>query len=132
MLVAPAAHADDDPWWGRDKALHFGISTGLAGGIYGTAALLGASRPGSAAVAASVTFGIGIGKEVADAFGLGRPSWRDLTWDAAGTLLGVGIGLGLDLLLRKDRSVTVSPQLSGISSPRGEPRSYGLLVAFTP
>ena len=130
-LVAPAVHADDDPWWGRDKALHFGISTGLAGGIYGTAALLGASRPGSAAVAASVTLGIGIGKEVADAFGLGQPSWRDLAWDAAGTLLGVGIGLGLDLLLRKDRSVTVSPQLSGISS-RGEARCYGLLVAFTP
>lgn len=72
--------------------------------MYGTAALLGASRAGSAAVAASTTLGLGVGKELADACGLGRPSVRDLAWDLVGTLVGLGIALGVDGLVRKGES----------------------------
>lgn len=125
LLSPTAAEADDDPWWGRDKALHFGVSTGLAASVYGTAALLGASRAGSAAVAASATLGLGIGKEVADALGLGQASFRDLAWDVAGTALGLGIALGVDGLVRKtpEKKAVVLETAAG-------PRTFSLRLTF--
>ena len=118
-LLAGRAAADD-PWWGRDKALHLGVSSGIAGVTYGIAALLGASRPRAAILSGSVAFGLGIGKEGADLLGLGDPSWKDLTWDAIGTTSGVGIALLLDLLLRQP--VQVAPRVSR--------NGYGLSVAW--
>ena len=127
-MSAATAHADEDPWWGRDKALHFGVSTALAGGVYGTAAWFGVSRPGSAAVAASVTLGLGVGKEIADALGFGQPSFRDLAWDAIGTLTGLGIALAVDGLVRKD------PRRVGALTleTAGGPRTFFLRLTFTP
>ena len=37
--TAADAQADDDPWWGPDKALHLGVSAGLAGGGYALGAI---------------------------------------------------------------------------------------------
>ena len=39
VTPARASAADPDPWLGPDKALHFGISAGLAGGGYALSAL---------------------------------------------------------------------------------------------
>ncbi len=38
-----------------------------------------------------------MGKEALDAAGYGQPSWRDLTWDVAGTAVGLGLALVVHL-----------------------------------
>jgi putative lipoprotein len=78
-----------DPWLGRDKALHFGASAGLALGAYGTTALITTDPGHRLGVATGVALGAGIAKEVADRYTGGDPSWRDLTWDVVGTATGV-------------------------------------------
>lgn len=97
---AKAADPDPDPWFGRDKALHFGVSAGIAAGTYGVGrALVFDKRFDAALVAGGVTLAIGAAKEGYDALGYGDPSWKDFTWDAIGTVTGVAIGLGIDLLI---------------------------------
>jgi len=32
--------------------------------------------------------------------GAGSPSWKDFTWDAIGTLVGLALGWSIDLLVR--------------------------------
>lgn len=83
-----------DAWLARDKALHAGVSFGLAAG--GALALRHAmdARAGDAAsLAAGTALAIGVVKEVHDAR---RPrgsgfSWRDLVADAVGALLGAAV-----------------------------------------
>lgn len=82
---------NDDRWFGRDKARHFGTSTAIQLMGYGALRLLGAERTGAMLGAAVVTAAAGIGKEVYDARNGGDPSVRDVVWDAAG--LGAGIAL---------------------------------------
>ena len=72
LFAAPARAADPDPWLAADKWQHFGISSALAAGGYGVGALTA-----------------GVGKELWDLGGGGTPSWRDLTWDVAGTATGL-------------------------------------------
>jgi putative lipoprotein len=88
--------ADPDPWFGPDKALHFGISAGLSGGGYALSALV-LERPWQRAVAgAGFSLTLGAGKELYDLSGHGDASWKDFTWDVAGTAVGVGIALLVD------------------------------------
>lgn len=97
---ARADGSDPDPWLGRDKALHFGVSASLAGAGYGAGRVWVFDRRLDAAlVAGSFTLAIGAAKESYDALGHGDPSWRDFTWDAIGTAVGLGIGLGVDYLV---------------------------------
>lgn len=105
LSATPAARADErrDPWFGPDKALHFGATFGLAGAGYGLGAAAGADRPGRLALGASIALGAGLGKEVADALGLGTPSWKDFTWDVLGTVLGVTTAFCFDLALTGPR-----------------------------
>jgi putative lipoprotein len=99
-LVAPAGPAcaadADDPWLGRDKALHFGASATIAGGGYGVAALIwddtGPRLAGGGALAAAA----GLGKELYDLGGPGDASWRDLAWDAIGAATGLAIAWTID------------------------------------
>ena len=94
--TAPARAADPDPWFGPDKALHFGFSAGLAAGGYGVSALV-LDKPWQRAVAgASFSLTLGAGKELYDLTGHGDPSWRDFTWDVIGTAVGVGVALLID------------------------------------
>ncbi|MCA9648010.1 MAG: hypothetical protein H6718_24050 [Polyangiaceae bacterium] len=95
-----ARAADADPWWGRDKALHFSVSAGLGAGGYGAGALFFDSYGARALTGAALSLSLGIGKEVYDATGAGDPSWKDLTWDVIGTGVGVGVALLLDLAIR--------------------------------
>jgi putative lipoprotein len=107
LLTSTGAHAqpppDPDPWWGTDKALHFGLSAAITGGGYGVAAPFTDDIAGRAAIAASVGIGVGLAKEVADALGLGTPSWRDFVWDVIGTGVGLSVSVSIDLGVRAAR-----------------------------
>lgn len=102
--LAPAtAHAEDaDPWLGKDKALHFTASAGLAVGSYAIARPLLHERPPSIFLAGGMAFGFGIAKESWDLAGHGDPSWKDLTWDAIGTTSGLLVALVLDVLINRE------------------------------
>jgi putative lipoprotein len=87
---SPAARADD--WFARDKALHFGASAGLALGGYGATALFTEEERPRLVVGGSFALAVGIGKEIADRYTGGDPSWKDLSWDVLGTATGLLTG----------------------------------------
>ncbi len=101
VLAAPrTARADDDPWWGKDKALHFGVSAGLASGGYAVGAAAFDARWKAIALGGGVAAAAGIAKETADLAGFGDPSWKDLAWDAIGIVTGLALAWSVDLLVR--------------------------------
>jgi len=100
-LISLAAVANDvDPWFGTDKALHFGASAVLAGGGYALGTGLSQDRWKAFALGGGLALTAGTLKEGIDAMGFGNPSWRDFTWDVAGTLVGLGIAYAVDSLVR--------------------------------
>ena len=108
---APAVQPDPDPWFGRDKALHFAASASIAVAAYGGTSLVTEDRPTRVVVSASVALGAGILKELWDLSGHGDASWRDLTWDVVGTTTGVLFAYALDWAierLRKHQPATYS------------------------
>lgn len=98
--LALAAGPDPDPWFGRDKALHFGASATIAGSGYAIGAPLFDCRGHALILGASLAAGAGITKELLDLTGLGDPSWRDLAWDGIGTVAGLAFAWGIDLLVQ--------------------------------
>ncbi|HTB73113.1 MAG TPA: hypothetical protein VK762_07705 [Polyangiaceae bacterium] len=101
-LSGPACADDADPWISRDKAFHFDVSAGIAAAGYGaSAAWLVDARWKALAIGGGVALAAGAGKELLDATGLfgGDPSWKDFAWDAMGTVVGLAIAWGVDLLL---------------------------------
>lgn len=98
-IPSRARATEVDPWFGQDKALHFSISAGLAGGGYGTTAALVDDRRWRLPVGATVALGAGVGKELYDLTGRGDPSWRDLAWDLGGTVTGLAVAWLIDRLL---------------------------------
>lgn len=101
FLLSTNAHAvDADPWFARDKAAHFAVSTTLTGGGYALGAALFDGRFPALLAGFGVGAVVGIGKESLDLVGLGDPSWRDLAWDGLGIVSGLVLALGADLLLR--------------------------------
>jgi putative lipoprotein len=97
---ALAAPPDPDPWFGRDKALHFSVSAGIAGLGYGTTALFTSDLRIRMAFGGGVAIAAGAGKELLDLTGLGDPSWKDFAWDVLGTVVGVGISIAIDTAVR--------------------------------
>lgn len=97
--VAPpasrAARASDD-LFGRDKALHFAASAGIALGGYGGTALFTEQRPPRLLVGGGLALFAGIAKEIADHYTGGDPSWRDLGWDLVGTATGLTLAYTID------------------------------------
>ena len=116
LATREAKAADPDPWWGQDKALHFGFSAGLAAGGYGVSALVLNERWQRAVAGAGFSLTLGAGKELYDLSGHGDPSWRDFTWDVVGTAVGVGVALLVDV---------------AVSSSSPHPRSRTTALAFT-
>jgi putative lipoprotein len=113
-ILSPAAHAraqDADPWFARDKALHFGVSAGITIVGYAGASLKTDHRPTRRAAAILLGLTAGVSKEVWDAFGPGDASWRDLAWDVIGTATGVLFAAGIDWLYQRlsQPSVAASP-----------------------
>lgn len=100
LHAGTARASDEDPWLGRDKALHFGASAVIAGGTYALSALWIDGRNGRAGVATGVALGAGVSKELYDLSGRGDPSFRDLAWDVIGTAFGVGLSVLIDLAVR--------------------------------
>jgi putative lipoprotein len=98
LLAAATAKADDDPWFGADKGIHFGASAGLAIAGYGAAATFAESRPVRIAYGASVALLAGIGKELWDTRAGGSGSFKDLTYDVLGTAVGLAICWAIDEL----------------------------------
>ncbi|HVE85241.1 MAG TPA: hypothetical protein VND93_20455 [Myxococcales bacterium] len=95
---AQAPPPDPDPWLGPDKALHFAVSAGIAGGGYGLAGLWQPSSELQRLVAGgSAALAVGVAKELLDlTAGLGTPSWKDLAWDVAGTAVGLVVAWAVD------------------------------------
>ncbi|HVU05103.1 MAG TPA: hypothetical protein VHE30_25310 [Polyangiaceae bacterium] len=96
-LLPRAAHAEEDRWFGSDKALHFGVSAGLGAGGYAASALFLEPRYARVLAGSAFSLTLGAGKELYDLSGHGDPSWKDFTWDVVGTAVGVGVALLVDL-----------------------------------
>lgn len=101
-LPGPAwaqAAPDPDPWWGPDKALHFGVSAAIAGAGYGVTALFTDERPVRLAVGGGLALLAGGAKELIDLAGGGTASWKDFTWDVIGTVTGLVVSFLLDVFV---------------------------------
>lgn len=109
-LPARAEPPLSDPFFGRDKAYHFGLSTALAAGGYGLASLGIEGRANRVAMGFTVAVGAGYAKEVFDAMGYGTPSWKDLVWDVIGSTVGVGIAVTIDSVWSAPPRRTFTPQ----------------------
>jgi putative lipoprotein len=98
-LISGSARASDaDPWFGPDKALHFGVSVVLAAGGYAASSAWLDSRNERALAGGAFSLTVGAGKELWDLGGHGDPSWRDFTWDVIGTAAGLALAAGVDAL----------------------------------
>ena len=112
LVGARAARADDDPWLGPDKALHFSLSALIAGGGYAAAVPITDDRRWRLAAGAGLAIAAGAGKEIADRYDGGDASWRDFTWDLIGTATGVGIAWLIDRLVSRPRVHAHAAELS--------------------
>lgn len=123
VVAAPAyaQAADPDPWFGKDKALHFAASSTIAAGGYAIGATVFDARGYALLFGGALAAGVGIGKEALDLAGLGDPSWRDLTWDGIGLAAGLAVAWSVDLLVRG-----VGPTHPLLIAPSVEPRGAGL------
>ncbi len=83
LHVGPGA-ANDDRWFGSDKAKHFFMSAFVESGAFSALRLTGMHRTPALNSAIGIATGVGVGKEVYDAFSGGDPSLKDVTWDVAG------------------------------------------------
>jgi putative lipoprotein len=96
----PLPAPDPDPWFGRDKALHFTACAAISGAGYGVTALGTPDVRIRVAFSAGLGIVAGAGKELLDLAGFGDPSWKDFAWDVIGTIVGVGISLSVDAAAR--------------------------------
>lgn len=107
-----ARATDPDPWFGQDKALHFGVSAALASGTYAVMTTQFKARYPPLLIGGGLSLAIGGAKEGLDSLGFGDPSWKDFTWDVIGTVVGLGLAWGLDLAIRG-----VGPQAPLFAAP---------------
>lgn len=105
-----------DEWFGHDKALHFGASAGLALAGYGASAFIW-EEPGARLLAGgALALSLGVAKELYDLSGAGHASWKDLTWDVAGTGAGLLVAWMVDQLLIRPLRTSQKSQGLGASS----------------
>jgi putative lipoprotein len=114
--VAPNARADDDPFWGRDKALHFAVAGAIAGVGYGVTTAVASDRWKAFAVGGAAAVGAGAIKEGLDATGLGDPSWKDFAWDVIGAAAGLGVAWAIDVAVHAGH---VPPLTAHVDQVRG-------------
>jgi putative lipoprotein len=99
-MTARPARADADPFWGRDKALHFVVAGTIAGAGYGTTTAFTDDRWKAFAIGGAAAIGAGALKEGLDAVGYGDPSWKDFAWDVIGAACGLGLAWAIDVGIR--------------------------------
>lgn len=106
---ARAGESDPDPWFARDKALHFGATFVLSTGAYGVTAAFTERAPPRLIIGAGVALTAGVAKEIVDLAGPGDASWKDFTWDVIGTASGLVVAWLLDrYVFRKPASAAGS------------------------
>lgn len=115
LVAMPRAARADDEWFGTDKWLHFGVSAALSGGGYAAASLVFDEKWERATAGAAFSLTLGATKELYDLAGHGDPSWKDFTWDVAGTAVGTGIALLVDVAISGSRRVEPSPRPVGLA-----------------
>jgi putative lipoprotein len=98
-----ASASEADPWFGPDKALHFGFSVALSAAGYAASSVFLDSRTERALAGGAFSLTLGAGKELWDMSGHGDPSWRDFTWDVVGSAVGVALAAGIDALANPKR-----------------------------
>jgi uncharacterized protein YfiM (DUF2279 family) len=74
-----------DPWFGGDKLQHFFSSAFVQSMSYGALRTAGVGHGAALAGATVTTATVGVAKEMHDLHVKNEFSYRDLTWDAAGT-----------------------------------------------
>jgi len=94
-----AQAAEPDPWFGRDKAIHFSVSFALAGNSYADSSAFTKRTSIRVLSGVGVALSAGIAKELADRYDGGDASWRDLAWDAIGTATGTLVAWLVDRYL---------------------------------
>jgi putative lipoprotein len=125
-LLAPLSARGEEPgiasrddWFGQDKALHYGVSVGLAGAGYAGGALLSEAPEARWLSGAGVALGAGVAKELYDAGRGSFFSFKDLTWDVLGTATGLALSWAVDrLFFQRDARVPAS-QGDGAGLPGG-------------
>jgi putative lipoprotein len=116
MSIAPKARAaGDDPFFGRDKALHFVVAGTIAGVGYGITTAVASDRWKAFAVGGGAAVAAGALKEGADAVGFGDPSWKDFAWDVIGAACGLGVAWAVDVALHDGHA----PPWSAGAAPSG-------------
>jgi len=120
--LARAQSTDPDPWWGRDKALHFGVAGAIAGIGYGVGTEIFDHRWQCALLGGGLAVGAGAAKELMDMTGVGDPSWKDFTWDVIGAVVGLGVAAAIDALVRPKETSTATATTSA--------RATAFLVRF--
>ena len=123
-VSAPARAADPDPWFGRDKALHFAVSAGIAGAGYGITTAFAEDRWKALAVGGGAALAAGALKEGYDATGHGDPSWKDFAWDVIGAAVGLAIAWGIDTAVHGGKAPPLSSRLT--LDPRARAASFAL------
>lgn len=121
----PCRAADPDPWLARDKALHFGASLAISSAGYTFGAAVFESRGHALLLGGGLAAAAGLGKEALDLAGYGDPSWKDLAWDGIGTLVGLGLTWGVDLLVGG-----ISDRHPAIGAPGQAVRPVGVRIVF--
>ncbi len=86
-----SAQAADDHWLAVDKAQHFAMAYGSAMFGYGMLRSADVSHTDAQAAALAGSLALGIGKELFDRSRGGAFSFKDLAWDALGTLAAWGL-----------------------------------------
>lgn len=122
------ALADSNPWFARDKGLHFDAEAGIAAVTYAVSAgWVVDARWKALAIGGGVALAAGAGKELVDATGIfgGDPSWRDFAWDVVGTVAGLALAWGVDLLFGG-----VSKDQPALASPRPSSAMAGAILHF--
>lgn len=130
LLARDARAADPDPWLGADKFKHAGLSAAIAAGGYTVGAFVFDARGHALILGGGIALAAGIGKETLDLAGYGDPSWKDLTWDVIGTVLGLAVAWGVDLLVRgvsDSHPLFVAPE-PATGTPRA--KAHGLQFVF--
>ena len=129
LLQTARCHAEEDPWFGEDKAKHFGASAVLAIGGYTLGAVVFDDRSSSLALGGGIALSAGIGKEIYDAAGYGTASERDLVWDLAGTATGLGLAWLFDRVVL-DGTEQNDTSSSSRASAAVTGRSVGVCLRF--
>ena len=104
------------------------MSAGIAAvGYAASAAWLVNARWKALALGGGLAIAAGAGKEIVDATGAfgGDPSWKDFTWDAIGTMVGLAVAWGVDLLLGG-----VDRERPALGVPQADPAPASLAVRF--